>query len=346
MTAPAPRSRRRVRKRRARRVGRARRGVLFLNPRSGGGKAERFALVDKAAELGIATVVLQPGDDLRALAEDAVARGADVLGVAGGDGSQALVADIARLHDVAFVCVPAGTRNHFALDLGLERDDVAGALDAFGDAVERRVDLAVVGDRVFVNNASLGVYGTVVQSEGYRDAKVATAAQLLPELLGPGSERFDLRFARPDGAIATTADVLMVSNNAYRLNTLNGFGTRTRLDAGVLGIVTVTVNRARSLSALISADSEGHVERYPGYQEWVVPEFEVDSRQELLDIGIDGEAVRLPAPLRFRSLPAALRVRLPLHAPGAAIALTTVERPSFRNVVLAQFRMLKANPPR
>lgn len=342
MTRP---SRSRPRKRRAKRVRRARRGVLFLNPRSGGGKAERFGLADKAENLGIGTVVLQPGDDLRALAGQAVADGADVLGVAGGDGSQALVADVARLHNVAFVCVPAGTRNHFALDLGVDRDDVVGALDAFGDAFERRVDLAMVGERVFVNNVSLGVYGTVIQSENYRDAKVSTAAQLLPELLGPGSEQFDLRFTRPDGTAAQTADVLMVSNNAYRLNTLNGLGTRTRLDAGVLGIVTVTVNRTSRLAALISADAEGNVERYPGYQEWVVPEFEVGSEQELLDIGIDGEAVRLPPPLHFRSLPAALRVRLLRNAPGVKSA--AVKRPPrLLRVTTAPLRVLGADPLR
>src|SRR5829696_8638088 len=103
-----------------RRVGRARHGVLVMNPRSGGGKAERFHLEAEARRRGITPVVLHPGDDLRALAERAVDEGADVLGMAGGDGSQALVADVARTHDVALVVVPAGTRNHFALDLGLD----------------------------------------------------------------------------------------------------------------------------------------------------------------------------------------------------------------------------------
>src|ERR1044072_5450547 len=133
--------------------------------------------------------------------------------MAGGDGSQALVADVARRHDIAFVCVPAGTRNHFALDLGLDRERVADALDASGDAVERRVDLAVLGDSVFVNNASLGVYATVVQSPKYRDAKLATTAEQLPELLGPGPDRFDLHFPRPDGADHPPADVLLISNS-------------------------------------------------------------------------------------------------------------------------------------
>ncbi len=105
--------------------------------------------------------------------------------MAGGDGSQALVATVADRRDIAHVCIPAGTRNHFALDLGLDRDDVVGALDAFTDGAERRIDLAQVNDRVFVNNASLGVYAKVVQSDAYRDAKLETWTGMLPDLLGP-----------------------------------------------------------------------------------------------------------------------------------------------------------------
>ncbi|SFN20193.1 Diacylglycerol kinase catalytic domain-containing protein [Pseudonocardia ammonioxydans] len=105
-------------------VGAARHGVLFLNPWSGGGAVARSGLVQRTRELGVDPVLLGEGEDLRELAERAVARGADVIGMAGGDGSQAVVADVARRHDVAFVCVPAGTRNHFALDLGLDRADL------------------------------------------------------------------------------------------------------------------------------------------------------------------------------------------------------------------------------
>jgi hypothetical protein len=138
--------------------------VLLMNLKSGGGKAERFRLVDRCRERGIEPVVLHPGDDLRQLAQDAVADGADLLGMAGGDGSQALVASVASRHRIPFVVVPAGTRNHFALDLGLDRDDVPGALDAYEDGVDTKVDLAEVNGRVFVNNASMGVYAKIVQS--------------------------------------------------------------------------------------------------------------------------------------------------------------------------------------
>ncbi|TKG71775.1 diacylglycerol/lipid kinase family protein [Prauserella endophytica] len=298
----------------------ARHGVLLMNPWSGGGKVARFALEAEARRRGVVPVLLRRSDDLRELAEQAVRDGADVLGMAGGDGSQALVADVARRHGLPFVCVPAGTRNHFALDLGLDRDDVAGALDAFGAAVERRIDLALIGDRVFVNNASLGVYAGVVRSGEYRSAKLGTAARLLPDLLGPGKEPPDLRFTMPDGRRAPAADVVLVSNGAYRLDRLDGFGTRVGLDGGVLGVVTLSVDRARDLPALFAAEAAGRLGGFRGYRAWTVPRFDVGSAEPLVDVGIDGEAVRLAPPLVFRSLPGALRVRVPRTAHGTASA--------------------------
>jgi diacylglycerol kinase family enzyme len=211
-------------------VGPAIRPVLLMNPRSGGGKVERFHLVQEARRRDIEPVVLGPGDDLRQLAELAVARGADVLGMAGGDGSQALVAGVAAAHDVAFVCVPAGTRNHLAMDLGLDRDDVVAALDAFGAALERRIDLDLVDERVFVNNATMGLYAKIVQSPAYRDHKVDTALELLPGLLGPHAAPFDLRFVGPDGTEHHSAHLILVSNNRYELSHPEGFGSRRRLE--------------------------------------------------------------------------------------------------------------------
>ena len=124
-------------RRRASRCRPARHGVLIMNLKSGGGKAEKFHLEDECRARGIEPVVLQRGDDLLQLARDAIDRGADVVGMAGGDGSQALVASIAAERGVPMVVIPAGTRNHFALDIGLDRDDVVGALDAYGEARER-----------------------------------------------------------------------------------------------------------------------------------------------------------------------------------------------------------------
>jgi diacylglycerol kinase family enzyme len=305
----------------AARPARARSGVLLINPKSGGGKAERFDLAGEARKRGIQAVVLERGDDLLELAEQALSDGADVIGMAGGDGSQALVATVAMRHNVPHVCIPAGTRNHFALDLGLDRDDVIGALDAFTDGVERRIDLARVNDHVFVNNASLGVYAEVVQSDAYRDAKLETWTQKLPELLGPGAPPIDLEFEGPDGTEISDAPLVLVSNNPYQLTSLAGAGTRARLDTGRLGIVAARITGASDIAELVMFETVGQAHRFPGLVEWSEPQFEVRSSSPVA-VGLDGEALMLEPPLEFVSLPGALRVRLPQHATYASPAAT------------------------
>jgi diacylglycerol kinase family enzyme len=311
----------------------ARQGVLLVNPRSGGGAADQHDLINEAAERGVRVIVLTPDADLRALAEEAADDGADVLGMAGGDGSLGLVADVVRRRGLAFVCVPAGTRNHFALDLGLDRADVAGALDAFEAAVERRVDLGQVGERVFVNNVSLGAYAEIIQADSYRDDKVGTAAAKLPELFGPDRAPSDLRFLGPDGRVQSNADVLLVSNNSYHLHSLGGLGIRSRLDRGRLGLVALSVGGARDLAALLALEPVGAIDRFRGFQRWESRVFRVDSTQPV-SVGVDGEALSLAPPLLFRSLPGALRVRVPLHAPGVRVL-----RPGVRGTVRGLIRV-------
>ncbi len=306
--------------------------VLLMNPKSGGGKAEQHDLEGESRKRGIEPVILRSGDDFQALARDAVARGADALGAAGGDGTQALIAEVAMEHDLPFVCIPAGTRNHFALDLGVDRDDVVGALDAFTDGVERRVDLARVNDRLFVNNVSLGVYARIVQSDDYRDDKLGTVARMLPELLGPDNDPFDLEFDGPTGNAHDSADLILVSNNVYNLERIAGFGTRPRMDEGVLGITVVEVRNATDLAELVALQTTGGVSRFRGWRQWAAPTFEVRS-DEPIEAGVDGEGLRFDAAVRFSVVPGALRVRLAPHHPGyspaavrPALGRTTVSR--------------------
>lgn len=297
--------------------------VLIMNPKSGGGKAERFRLAEECAARGIEPVLLRPGDDLLQLARDAIARGADVIGMAGGDGSQALVASVAAEHGIPHVVVPAGTRNHFALDLGLDRDDVVGALSAFTDGVERRIDLADVNGRIFVNNASLGLYAKIVQTPQYRDAKLTTAADLLPGMLGPDAKPFDLRFSGPDGTRHATAHLILVSNNQYQLDQLAGRGTREHLDRGVLGVVSSRIDGPAEARRFVALEAVGQVRRFPGWLEWETGRFEVESDSPV-EIGIDGESLSMDPPLVFSSRPGALAVRIPRTAPGASPASTAV----------------------
>ena len=173
-------------------------------------------------------MVLRPGDDLEQLARAAIDAGADVIGMAGGDGSQAVVASVASERGVAMVVVPAGTRNHFALDLGLDRRDVIGALDAFGEARERPIDLGDVNGRAFVNNVSLGLYAKIVRSPEYRDAKIETTLSALPTILGPGSRPFDLNFSGPCGEHHAGAHLIQISNNPYGWGSTTATSTRHR----------------------------------------------------------------------------------------------------------------------
>jgi diacylglycerol kinase family enzyme len=304
------------------------RPVLIINPKSGSGRAERFNLMDECAARGIEPIVLRPGDDLVRLAENAIADGAGIIGMAGGDGSQALVATVAAAHGIPHVVIPAGTRNHFALDLGLDRDDVVGALDAFTDGTERRVDLAEVNGRVFVNNASLGIYASIVQSPQYRDAKLKTAAELLPGLLGPDATPLDLGFTGPDGSRYRTAHLILVSNNRYQLDQMAGRGTRERLDDGLLGVVTARIDGPAQARQFVTLESIGQVRRFPGWLEWEAPRFEVRSGGPV-EIGIDGEALTMDPPLVFACRAGALRVRVPRRALArspAAMAIHVASR--------------------
>ena len=289
--------------------------MLFFNPRSGGGKAERFALAKEAAERGIEPIELKAGDDLEVLVRRAVERGADGLAMAGGDGSQAIVAAIAAEFGLPYACVPAGTRNHFALDLGVDRDDVVGALDAFVDGGERWVDLAEVNGRIFVNNVSLGLYADAVQRAGYREAKIRTVLDTVPDVVGPGGSEIDMRWTGPGGHEHHGGAAVLVSNNRYRLGRAVGSGTRPRIDDGLLGIIVVGAPSAH--------DQNGSSLQRP-LREWSAPTFEIDADQPV-PAGIDGEALVLDAPLHFRIRPGVLWVHIARKHPGASPSATAPE---------------------
>ncbi len=297
---------------RVHRVRRPQYPVLLCNPWSGGGKVEKFGLVEVATSLGVQTVMgLDHGLDLAELARDAIARGADCLGMAGGDGSQALVASIAVEHDLPFVCVAAGTRNHFALDLGLDRRDPRQSVYAFRDAIERRVDYATVNGRFFVNNVSLGVYATIVQREGYREAKAATTRQLLPELLGETTEPFDLSFVTPDGTEVDGSFLVMVSNDPYVLAASPSTSQRLRLDTGRLGVFAVTAATGAQAAEVVTLALAGQGGRSGHAFEFSCPKFEIWSRSGRAFAGVDGEALELETPMTFRSHPHGLRMLVP-----------------------------------
>ena len=282
------------------RVEPARRPVLLINPRSGNGAAGRVSLAERALALGIEPLILSPERDLAELAASAVERGADVLGMAGGDGSLAIVAATALAHGLPFVCVPAGTRNHFALDVGVVRHDVIGALAAFTDGLERRIDVAQVNGRLFLNNVSLGIYGEAVAQARYRDEKLRTLLDTAREVLSPAGAAQKMKLTDDGGRVHDDPAVVLVSNNPYAL--ARGSATRPRLDTGRLGVVVLERPAARP--------------RRPDHA-WTAPSLSVEA-PATVDAGVDGEAISLAPPLRFETRHLALRVRISSHHPGVS----------------------------
>jgi diacylglycerol kinase family enzyme len=289
-----------------------RKPFVIMNPRSGGGKVAKFGLAAKASGLGAEVALLEgPGVvDVAALARQAVDEGADLLGVAGGDGTQALVAGIAAGRDIPMMVISAGTRNHFALDLGLDRDDPATSLDALTDGVELRIDLGLIGDRTFVNNASFGAYAQVVQSPAYRDDKSGTALAMLPDLL-TGHQGAHLVVRVGGQVILDGPQAVLVSNNPYETGDIAGLGRRTRLDEGVLGVVGVKIQNAAQAAGLLNK-----AQRSRSVTVLTTREVVIDADQPQIPVGIDGESVLMPTPVRCTIQPLALRVRVPRTRPG------------------------------
>jgi len=311
------------------------RAFLIMNPRSGGGKVARFGLKEKAEALGAEVALLEgPGQvDVAALARKAVADGADLLGVAGGDGTQALVAGIAAEHDLPFLVISAGTRNHFAMDLGLDRDNPAACLDALtDDGVEQRIDLGIIGDRTFVNNASFGAYAEIVQSPAYRDDKRGTTLGMLPDILS--GHRGARLTARAGDTTVTGPQAVLVSNNPYEGGDIAGLSRRARLDTGTLGMVAVTVDSAAAAVQLLRRGGG------QGVTVLSATEVVVDADTAEIPVGIDGETVQMATPVRCVIRPRALRVRVPTDRPGTRPSKPAVDWPTLRQ--LASFRALPA----
>jgi diacylglycerol kinase family enzyme len=282
---------------------------LIMNPKSGGGKVGKFDLKQKAEDLGAEVFLLEGQSvDVAKVARAAVDAGADLLGVAGGDGTQALVAGVAAEHGIPFLVISAGTRNHFALDLGLDREDPSTCLRALSDGVELRVDLGVINGQTFVNNASFGAYAEVVETPAYRGDKLNTTLNTLPELLqGHRGARLS---ARADGTEIEAPQALLVSNNPYGTGDIAGLGRRARLDRGTLGVVGVTVASARQAAGLLRGRHAS------GLSVLTTRQIEIRADAPRIPVGVDGESIAMPTPVTCTISPQALRVWVPRDRPG------------------------------
>lgn len=282
--------------------------------RGGGSVGERAAVKKALQAAGVsAQVQWLDGKAIRKAAEAALAAGADVVVAGGGDGTISCVAGALAGTKAALAVLPLGTLNHFARDLGIPADlTEAAKLIAAGRS--RKVDVAEVNGRTFINNSSIGVYPLMVndreaqQNRLGRRKRLAMAIAAFRTLVRFSSRRLTL--TANDHTAQVETPLLFVGNNAYRLE-MPGAGTRERLDGGCL---FVTVLRRKSRWGFCAATLRSLVGRRRPIdvaQLDDVKHLRVDSSRRALTISLDGETALMETPLDYRIRPKALKVIAP-----------------------------------
>jgi diacylglycerol kinase family enzyme len=287
------------------------RPFLIVNPKSGDGRAIKAHIPELASQLGVEVLELNPGGSLVGLVQQAIDGGATVLGISGGDGSIGLVAGAAMEHDLPLVVLPGGTRCHFARDIGLDPEQIVDSLRCFGGR-EVLVDAAEINGRVFVNNASFGLYADIVDQPGYRERKLQSSMEVLSRLSDEGGS-YPLKFKDGSGHRHRRAVAVLVGVNRYETLNVAELGERLRLDEGVLQITAVLRLESSLLKQLSKAMKLAQLaEQKPDdMTQWVSPEFELAVDGAAVKAGLDGELVELDSPIRLRILPGRLRLMVP-----------------------------------
>jgi diacylglycerol kinase family enzyme len=268
---------------------------------------------DGLAARGTEAVVRKvEGPGLTGAARAAAAGGADVVVMAGGDGTASAGAAALAGGECPMGIIPLGTLNHFARDLGIPEDlDDAVAVAASGTV--RRVDVGEANGRVFVNNASMGLYPIAVaerearQEEGARKwpamAKAAAAAfRRFPVL------RVTLHVAA--AAVPVTTPLVFIGNNRYDMKLLS-LGKRETLDAGELWLYVARHRGRLGFLGLTLRAILGRLDQARDFVGYAAQELAIEDRRRVIPVAFDGELCEVESPLRCRVRPRALPVRVP-----------------------------------
>lgn len=287
--------------------------VLIMNPKSGDGRAMKAGIDRLAQEQGIKVIITKKSDNIEELARAEAKKGADVLGVSGGDGTLGAVAKVALECDLPLVVLPGGTRCHFARDLGLDPEQIVDSLASFR-GVERRIDVGDINGRIFLNNASFGLYADIVDEPDYREHKVATSRTVLQELLDGTRRPYSLNYTDGEGKRHTTATQLLVGINEYQTLKLFELGHRDRLDAGNLQVTAITKlndQTVRQLMTTLTLTKFFSDKTPDDFQQWTTTSFTVSSKKAKLIVGVDGERETFTTPVKIAIRHKALRVIVP-----------------------------------
>jgi len=291
---------------------------LIINPVAGNGRATKAHIKELAEKQGITVIVTKKGGEISDYALQAVKAGADVLGISGGDGSIGAVAKVALKYKLPMVVLPGGTRCHFARDLGLDPKEIRDSLAGF-TGVERQIDAGEINGRIFLNNASFGLYADIVDHPEYRDNKMKVSRKVLQQIVSGKKELYDLRFKHGDTSIKKAVQVLVGVNQYDTVNLLD-LGHRQRLDQGVLQVNAITELNNQLVKELLTAMSIKQLSKnkqMPGLYQWVDKTFAVRSSKKEIVVGVDGEREVYKTPVTVKIMPGALRIYLPAEGERA-----------------------------
>ncbi|TVS19106.1 MAG: sphingosine kinase [Planctomycetaceae bacterium] len=289
--------------------------LVLLNTRAGTASQDLADQVRKefVAMQAQAEVCETTGEELERLARGAAARDFDAVVAAGGDGTVSTIAAALAGTATPLGILPLGTWNHFARDLGLPLDLTAAVRTiALGRPLE--VDVARVNGRVFVNNASIGLYAHVVRRREVRRERLrsnkwlATFFAVLRVFRRFPSMR--VRLEVQGGTALRTSPFVFVGNNQYEMHLL-AIGRRPRLDAGQLTLYVANRSGRLGILRLALRGLLGRLEQARDFDYLHVQEVRVESGKSRLLMAIDGELVRMAPPLHFEIWPQALTVLTP-----------------------------------
>ena len=290
--------------------------AVILNPASG--SAGRDATPERIVELfaaeGRTATVLSadPGHTVADQARAAVEAGCRVAVAAGGDGTVNAVATAVLAGGTLLGVLPMGTLNHFAKDLGLPLE-LAEAVHVAAQGTVRRVDVAQVNGRVFLNNSSIGFYPRVVElrrrweSTGLGKWVAALWASLVVFRRRPF---MGVRIRTADDTLVRLTPFVFVGNNEYRMVGLQA-ASRESLSGGRLALCVMHASLRRSLLVLAWKVLWRGVDQVHELEVFLVTEATVETRRPRLQVSLDGEVEVLSSPLEYRILPLALSVMAP-----------------------------------
>ena len=294
--------------------------ALMGNPDAGRGDDPAGAVERALRQAGVEVIPQLPaGGDLGELARRAAAD-CDVVAALGGDGTVNAVAGALAGTSTPMLVLPGGTLNHFARDLGVPLDPAEAAL-LVRDGVQRKVDVAEVNGRVFVNNSSIGAYPLAVtlrerlRDEGARGKWSAMARAALRTFRRFPTMR--VHIDGDDGAVDLETPFVFVGNNPYGGEGVGGL-RRERLDTGRLGVLTAAATSRREALRIAALAALGRLDDASAVWRGEPAAVRVETAAASLLVSLDGEVVRLQTPLHYRSRPGALVVIAPSEASVSA----------------------------